>query len=215
MSRDDLVNRGDLGSSGGLLSRGDPVTAVGPWSTHGLWSTGAHGRYGGPVEEDVPESEDAQQTGAVHLRGSCLHMVTYHWMMCCNLVEGPSVGTRHGLGTWPSELDGASAAAAKTEIETGPERWRTAGIGSGDAAAHDAVEEIINEESLLTRGGLKAATTAETRGIYNTGLLKSVVFLLLFLKEICRTLCGRLKITSKLELSRRHGCSSFTIRTAD
>lgn len=155
MNRDDLVNRGDLGSSGGLLSRGDPVTAVGPWSTHGLWSIGARGRYGAPVEEDVPESEDAQQTGAVHLRGSCLHMVTYHWMMCCNLVEGPSVGTRHGLGTWPSELDGASAAAVtaavKTEIEKGPERWRTAGIGSGDAAAHDAVGEIINEETLFTR----------------------------------------------------------------
>lgn len=78
MSRGDLVNKGDLESSGGLLSRGDPATAVGPWSTCGPWSTDDLGKCGGPVEEDAPGSEDVQQTGAVHLRGSCRHMVTYH-----------------------------------------------------------------------------------------------------------------------------------------
>lgn len=78
MSRGDLVNKGGLGNSGGLLSRGDPVTAAGPWSTCGPWSTDDLGKYGDPVEEDVPGSEGGQQTGAVRLKGFCLHMVTYH-----------------------------------------------------------------------------------------------------------------------------------------
>lgn len=78
MSRGDLVNRGVLESSGGLLSRGDPATAGGPWSTGGPWCTDDLVKYGGPVEEVAPGSEDVQRTGAVHLRGSCLRMGTCH-----------------------------------------------------------------------------------------------------------------------------------------
>lgn len=78
MSTGDLVNTGGLESSGDLLSRGVPATGVGPWSKCGLWSTGDLGKYGGPVEEDVPGIEGVQRTRAVRLRGSCLRTATYH-----------------------------------------------------------------------------------------------------------------------------------------
>ena len=68
---------------------------------------------------------------------------------------GPSVETGHGPGTWPSGHDGASAfaemTAAKTATGEEPGRWRTAGAGSGAAAAvPDAVEQKMNEVSLFT-----------------------------------------------------------------
>lgn len=49
------------------------------------------------------------------------------------------MGTGHGPGTWPSGRDEASVfaetAAARTVTGEGPGRWRTAGAGSGAAAA--------------------------------------------------------------------------------
>lgn len=125
------------------------------------------------------------------------------------------MGTRHGLGTWPSELDGASAAAVtaavKTEIEKGPERWRAAGIGSGDAAAHDAVEDIINEEFVYKMRFKSCHHCRNTRYIQYRAVKKCCLLIIALKKS--RTLCGQLKITSKLKLSRRHSSSRFTIRT--
>lgn len=114
------MNRGVLESSGGLLNRGDLGTTGGRWSTCGLWNRGDLGKYGGPGEEDALGSEDVLQKGAVHQRGSCLHMATSHWRTCCSPAAGPSEGTRHGPGTLLAELDEASAfaaiAAAKTAV---------------------------------------------------------------------------------------------------
>lgn len=114
------MNRGVLESSGGLLNRGDLGTTGGRWSTCGLWNRGDLGKYGGPGEEDALGSEDVLQKGAVHQRGSCLHMATSHWRTCCSPAVGPSEGTRHGPGTLLAELDEASAfaaiAAAKTAV---------------------------------------------------------------------------------------------------
>lgn len=93
------MNKDVLESSGGLLNKGDPGTRGGPWSTCDPWSRGDLGKYGGLVEEDAPGSEDVQQTGAVRLRGSCLHMATSHWRMYRSPAAGPSEGTRHGPGT--------------------------------------------------------------------------------------------------------------------
>lgn len=69
---------------------------------------------------------------------------------------GPSVGTGHDPGTWPSGLDGASAfaetAAVKTVTGEGPGRWRTAGAGSG-AAVLCAVKQKMNEMIAFTSTG--------------------------------------------------------------
>lgn len=110
------MKRGVLESNGGLLNKGDLGTTGGLWKTCGPWSRGVLGKYGGPVEEDAPGIEDVLQIRAVHQTGSCLHMVTSHWRTCCIPAVGPSEGTRHGLGTWPAELDEASAFAATAAV---------------------------------------------------------------------------------------------------
>lgn len=78
MSTGGLESRGVLGSSGGLLSRGGPGIGVGLWSTCGPWSTDVLGKYVCPVVGVAPGIEGVRQIVAVHLRGSCLRMVTYH-----------------------------------------------------------------------------------------------------------------------------------------
>lgn len=154
VSTGDLVNRGGHGSSGGLLSRGAPVIRVGLWSTCGPWCIGDLERCGGPVEGGAPGIEGARQREAVHLTGSFRRTGTSRWRTCCNPAAGPSVGTRRGLGTWPSGRGEASAfaeiAAVKTVTGEEPGRWRTVGAGSGAAAVPGAVEQKMNDRSLFT-----------------------------------------------------------------